>query len=82
MAVRCRPCRSTRSKASPRQSLPTRVIAPTATLIGDVTIESGASVWYGVVILVDGPPGDFVRPSWRGCVQDSSLFARTARHAD
>ena len=28
-------------------------IAPTATLIGDVTVEAEASVWYGVVIRAD-----------------------------
>ena len=28
-------------------------IAPTATLIGDVTVEKGASIWYGVVIRAD-----------------------------
>ena len=28
-------------------------IAPTATLIGDVTVEANASVWYGVVIRAD-----------------------------
>jgi carbonic anhydrase/acetyltransferase-like protein (isoleucine patch superfamily) len=28
-------------------------IAPTATLIGDVTVEAGASVWYGAVIRAD-----------------------------
>ena len=28
-------------------------IAPTATLIGDVTVEEGASVWYGAVIRAD-----------------------------
>ncbi|WP_435747618.1 gamma carbonic anhydrase family protein [Nocardioides sp. SYSU DS0663] len=28
-------------------------IAPTATLIGDVTVEAGASVWYGVVLRGD-----------------------------
>lgn len=32
---------------------PTAFIAPTATLIGDVTVEAGASVWYGVVIRAD-----------------------------
>lgn len=31
-------------------------IAPTATLIGDVTVESGASVWFGAVLR-----GDFNR---------------------
>jgi carbonic anhydrase/acetyltransferase-like protein (isoleucine patch superfamily) len=28
-------------------------IAPTATLVGDVTVEADASVWYGVVIRAD-----------------------------
>ncbi|MDP9824216.1 gamma carbonic anhydrase family protein [Nocardioides massiliensis] len=28
-------------------------VAPTATLIGDVRVEAGASVWYGVVIRAD-----------------------------
>ena len=31
-------------------------VAPTATLIGDVTIESGASVWYGAVLRGDDGP--------------------------
>ena len=46
-------------------------IAPTATLIGDVTVEAGASVWYGVVIRADYSPV-IVR---RGAnVQDNSLL--------
>ncbi len=28
-------------------------VAPTATLVGDVTVEADASVWYGVVIRAD-----------------------------
>jgi carbonic anhydrase/acetyltransferase-like protein (isoleucine patch superfamily) len=28
-------------------------IAPTATVVGDVTIEAGASVWYGAVLRAD-----------------------------
>jgi len=28
-------------------------VAPTATLIGDVTVEKGASIWYGVVLRAD-----------------------------
>jgi carbonic anhydrase/acetyltransferase-like protein (isoleucine patch superfamily) len=28
-------------------------VAPTATLIGDVTVEAGASVWYGAVLRAD-----------------------------
>lgn len=31
-------------------------IAPTATLIGDVTVEAGASVWYGAVVRADFNP--------------------------
>ena len=31
----------------------TAFIAPTATLIGDVTVERGASVWYGAVLRGD-----------------------------
>ncbi len=31
-------------------------IAPTATIIGDVTIESGASVWYGATLRGDDGP--------------------------
>ncbi|MBV9291532.1 MAG: gamma carbonic anhydrase family protein [Frankiales bacterium] len=31
-------------------------IAPTATLVGDVTVEAGASVWYGAVIRADFAP--------------------------
>lgn len=31
-------------------------VAPTATVIGDVTIESGASVWYGAVLRGDDGP--------------------------
>src|SRR5687768_2628762 len=32
---------------------PDAFIAPTATLIGDVTVEAGASVWYGAVLRAD-----------------------------
>jgi carbonic anhydrase/acetyltransferase-like protein (isoleucine patch superfamily) len=50
---------------------PDSFIAPTATLIGDVTVESGASVWYGVVIRADYSPV-IIR---RGAnVQDNSLL--------
>jgi carbonic anhydrase/acetyltransferase-like protein (isoleucine patch superfamily) len=35
---------------------PTAFIAPTATLVGDVLIEEGASVWYGAVIRADFSP--------------------------
>lgn len=32
---------------------PDAFVAPTATLIGDVTIEAGASIWYGAVLRAD-----------------------------
>jgi carbonic anhydrase/acetyltransferase-like protein (isoleucine patch superfamily) len=32
---------------------PTAFVAPTATVVGDVVIEEGASVWYGAVIRAD-----------------------------
>lgn len=32
---------------------PEAFVAPTATLIGDVTVEQGASVWYGAVLRGD-----------------------------
>jgi len=35
---------------------PTAFIAPTATLVGDVTVEEGASVWYGAVVRADFSP--------------------------
>ena len=35
---------------------PDAFVAPTATLVGDVTIEAGASVWYGAVIRADYSP--------------------------
>lgn len=35
---------------------PDAFIAPTATLVGDVTVEAGASVWYGTVLRADFAP--------------------------
>ena len=34
----------------------TAFIAPTATLVGDVIVEEGASVWYGAVVRADYAP--------------------------
>jgi len=31
-------------------------IAPTATLVGDVHVEDGASIWYGAVVRADYAP--------------------------
>jgi carbonic anhydrase/acetyltransferase-like protein (isoleucine patch superfamily) len=46
-------------------------IAPTATVIGDVTIEPGASVWYGAVLRGDDGP---IVISERANVQDGSVI--------
>ena len=35
---------------------PTAFVAPTATIVGDVTIEADASVWYGAVVRADYSP--------------------------
>ena len=35
---------------------PTAFVAPTAVLIGDVTVEAGASVWFNVVLRADYAP--------------------------
>lgn len=35
---------------------PSAFVAPTATLVGEVVIEEGASVWYGAVIRADFSP--------------------------
>jgi carbonic anhydrase/acetyltransferase-like protein (isoleucine patch superfamily) len=50
---------------------PSAWIAPTATLVGDVTVEAEASVWYGAVLRADFGP-IIVR---RGAnVQDGSIL--------
>jgi carbonic anhydrase/acetyltransferase-like protein (isoleucine patch superfamily) len=49
-------------------------IAPTAVLIGDVTVETGASVWFGAVIRGDVAP---IRIGARSSVQDNCVL-----HAD
>jgi carbonic anhydrase/acetyltransferase-like protein (isoleucine patch superfamily) len=49
-------------------------VAPTAVLIGDVTIEEGASVWFGAVMRGDVAP---IRIGARSNVQDNCVL-----HAD
>lgn len=46
-------------------------IAPNATLIGEVTVESGASVWYGAVLRGDCGP---IVVRERANVQDGSVL--------
>lgn len=50
---------------------PTAFIAPTATLIGDVRVEAGASVWYGAVLRADLAP-IIIRE--RANVQDNAVI--------
>jgi carbonic anhydrase/acetyltransferase-like protein (isoleucine patch superfamily) len=53
-------------------------IAPNATIIGDVTIGAGASVWYGAV--VRGDVGRIVIGP-RANVQDNAVLHVNGRHA-
>lgn len=46
-------------------------IAPTATLVGDVIVEEGASIWYGAVIRADYAPVIIRR---RANVQDNAVI--------
>ena len=50
---------------------PGAFIAATATLIGDVTVEDGASIWYGAVVRADYAP-IYVRAGAN--VQDGSIL--------
>ncbi|MEU6583173.1 gamma carbonic anhydrase family protein [Nocardia sp. NPDC046763] len=50
---------------------PTAFVAPTATLIGDVRVEAGASVWYGAVLRADLAP-IIIRE--RANVQDNAVI--------
>ena len=49
----------------------TAFVAPTATLVGDVIVEEGASVWYGAVIRADYAPVIVRR---RANVQDNAVI--------
>ena len=50
---------------------PTAFVAPTATLVGDVIVEEGASIWYGAVIRADYAPVIVRR---RANVQDNAVI--------
>src|SRR5216684_7102256 len=53
------------------QVAPDAFIAPTAVLIGDVTVRSGASVWFGTVLRGDM---DRIEIGERSNVQDNSTI--------
>lgn len=46
-------------------------VAPTATIVGSVTIEAGASIWYGAVLRADNEP---ITIGARCNVQDNCAF--------
>lgn len=50
---------------------PDAFIAPTATLIGDVVVESGASIWFGAVLRADDAP---IRIGANANVQDNVVI--------
>jgi len=56
---------------------PTAFVAPSADLIGDVTVEAGASVWFGAVLRADLGP-IVVREGAN--VQDGSVLHSSADH--
>ena len=51
---------------------PTAFVAPTATVIGNVTIEAEASVWFGAVIRGDEPEHE-IRVGARTSIQDNCV---------
>jgi carbonic anhydrase/acetyltransferase-like protein (isoleucine patch superfamily) len=51
---------------------PTAFVAPTAVVIGNVTIEAEASVWFGAVIRGDEPDHE-IRVGARSSVQDNCV---------
>lgn len=53
---------------------PDAFVAPTATIIGDVTVEAGASIWYGAVLRGDDGP---IVVRERANVQDGSVIHTT-----
>lgn len=50
---------------------PTAFVAPTASVVGDVTIRAGASIWYGAVLRADMAP---ITIGENTSVQDNSVL--------
>ena len=57
---------------------PTAFVAPTAVVIGNVTIEAEASVWFGAVIRGDEPAHE-IRVGARTSIQDNVVLHVSAR---
>lgn len=58
---------------------PSAFVAPTASVIGDVTIGPGSSIWYGAVLRGDVMP---IRIGARSSIQDNSVIHATGGWAD
>jgi len=52
---------------------PTAFVGPTATLIGNVTVEAEASIWFGAVIRGDDPERE-IRIGARTSIQDNCVI--------
>ncbi len=50
---------------------PGAYLAPTATLIGDVVVEEGASIWFGAVLRADFAQ---IRIGVGSCIQDNAVI--------
>jgi carbonic anhydrase/acetyltransferase-like protein (isoleucine patch superfamily) len=50
---------------------PSAFIAPNATLVGDVEVGAGASVWFGAVLRADF---DAIRIGSGSCIQDNAIL--------
>jgi carbonic anhydrase/acetyltransferase-like protein (isoleucine patch superfamily) len=58
---------------------PTAWVAPTATLVGDVTLGEGSSVWYGCTLRGDVMP---IRVGARCNIQDGTVVHVTRKRAE
>ncbi len=56
---------------------PDAFIAPSADIIGDVTIGAGSSIWFACVLRGDG---NFIRVGARSNIQDGSIVHITTKH--
>jgi gamma-carbonic anhydrase len=56
---------------------PDAFIAPSADIIGDVTIGAGSSIWFACVLRGDG---NFIRIGARSNIQDGSVVHITTKH--
>jgi len=57
---------------------PTAFVAPNATLIGNVVVEAGANVWFGVVLRADQ---NLIHIGERTSVQDNTVMHCNEEHA-